>query len=194
MATDILMNDDYTPWGEKKIGIDELIKGLESKRSQEARDRYLTSKIKTIDYINFEVLTVIADSIVANSMFDKDGNIKIDSCKKYLLYVYSILNVFTNIDVHEDKWMQEYNKLNKSNLIEVIVGMIPERIVNEFDSILKMKSDDLITNYYSINAYIDRKLVQLYPVINKGIDGLLSIAEQMSKEIDLNALVENFNK
>ena len=194
MATDILMNDDYTPWGEKKIGIDELIKGLESKRSQEARDRYLTSKIKTIDYINFEVLTVIADSIVANSMFDKDGNIKIDSCKKYLLYVYSILNVFTNIDVHEDKWVQEYNKLNKSNLIEVIVGMIPERIVNEFDSILKMKSDDLITNYYSINAYIDRKLVQLYPVINKGIDGLLSIAEQMSKEIDLNALVENFNK
>jgi len=194
MATDILMNDDYTPWGEKKIGIDELIKGLESKRSQEARDRYLTSKIKTIDYINFEVLTVIADSIVANSMFDKDGNIKIDSCKKYLLYVYSILNVFTNIDVHEDKWMQEYNKLNKSNLIEVIVGMIPERIVNEFDSILKMKSDDLITNYYSINAYIDRKLVQLYPVINKGIDGLLSIAEQMSKEIDLNALVETFNK
>lgn len=194
MATDILMNDDYTPWGEKKIGIDELIKGLESKRSQEARDRYLTSKIKTIDYINFEVLTVIADSIVANSMFDKDGNIKIDSCKKYLLYVYSILNVFTNIDVHEDKWMQEYNKLNKSNLIEVIVGMIPERTVNEFDSILKMKSDDLITNYYSINAYIDRKLIQLYPVINKGIDGLLSIAEQMSKEIDLNALVENFNK
>lgn len=194
MATDILMNDDYTPWGEKKIGVDELIKGLESKRSQEARDRYLTSKIKTIDYINFEVLTVIADSIVANSMFDKDGNIKIDSCKKYLLYVYSILNVFTNINVHEDKWMQEYNKLNKSNLIEVIVGMIPERTVNEFDSILKMKSDDLITNYYSINAYIDRKLVQLYPVINKGIDGLLSIAEQMSKEIDLNALVENFNK
>lgn len=194
MATDILMNDDYTPWGEKKIGIDELIKGLESKRSQEARDRYLTSKIKTIDYINFEVLTVIADSIVANSMFDKDGNIKIDSCKKYLLYVYSIINVFTNIDVHEDKWMQEYNKLNKNNLIEVIVGMIPERTVSEFDSILKMKSDDLITNYYSINAYIDRKLVQLYPVINKGIDGLLSIAEQMSKEIDLNALVENFNK
>ena len=164
---------NLTSWGVEKISIDDLIKGYDRLQSSQAKDRYLKEKIKYIEYTNFEVVCFYADRIIANSMFDKNGDIKVDSCQKYLQYIFTLLSFYTNIDTHAEQWILEFNKLKRYGLLEKIIEEIPEVEVNTLDAVLEMKSNDVMTNYYNIQNWATKKLGEFYPYIAKGINEIL---------------------
>jgi hypothetical protein len=172
---------NLTSWGVQKISIDDLIKGYDRLQSSQAKERYLKEKVKYTEYTNFEVACFYADRIIATSMFDKNGDIKVDSCQKYLQYIFALLSFYTNIDVHADQWILEFNKLRRYGLLEKIIDGIPEAEVNTLDAVLEMKSNDVITNYYNIQNWATKKLGEFYPFIAKGVNEIL---EGLGKSIE----------
>lgn len=172
---------NLTSWGVEKISIDDLIKGYDRLQSSQAKERYLKEKVKYIEYTNFEVACFYADRIIANSMFNKKGDVKVDSCQKYLQYIFTLLSFYTNIDTHAEQWMLEFNKLRRYGLLEEIIKGIPEAEVNTLDAVLEMKSNDAMTNYYNIQNWATKKLGEFYPFIAKGINEIL---EGLGKSIE----------
>lgn len=172
---------NLTSWGAEKISVDDLIKGYDKLQSSQAKERYLKEKVKYTEYTNFEVVCFYVDRIIANSMFDKKGNIKVDSCQKYLQYIFTLLSFYTNIDIHAEQWILEFNKLRRYGLLEEIIKGIPEAEVNTLDAILEMKSNDAMTNYYNIQNWATKKLGEFYPFIAKGVNEIL---EKLSKSIE----------
>lgn len=176
---------NLTSWGAEKIDIDELIKGYDRLQSSQAKDRYLKEKIKYIEYTNFEIVCLYADVIINESMFSKNKDIKIDSCKKYLQYIFTLLFYYTNVDVHAEQWILEFNKLRRYGLLEEIIKGIPEAEVNTLDAVLEMKTNDAMTNYYNFQNWATKKLGDFYPYIGKSIDSFLEKVEELIDKIDI---------
>ena len=172
---------NLTSWGVEKISIDDLIKGYDRLQSSQAKERYLKEKVKYTEYTNFEVACFYADRIIANSMFDKKGDVKVDSCQKYLQYVFTLLSFYTNIDTHAEQWMLEFNKLRRYGLLEEIIKGIPQAEIDTLEAVLEMKSNDAMANYYNIQNWATKKLGDFYPFIAKGVNEVL---ESLSKNIE----------
>lgn len=179
---------NLTSWGVEKISIDDLIKGYDKLQSIQAKDRYLKEKVKYTEYTNFEVACFYADKIIANSMFDKNGDIKVDSCQKYLQYVFTLLSFYTNIDVHANQWVLEFNKLKRYGLLEKIIDGVPETEIDTLEAVLEMKSNDAITNYYNIQNWATKKLGEFYPYIAKGINDVLESLSKSFENLDENKI------
>lgn len=176
--------DNLTSWGEKKIELDWLISKYNSFRSDEAKKVFLEKTIKTVTYTNFEVVCGYADIIIAQSMFNKNGDVLMDSCKKYLLYIYTLIAFYTNINVHANSWTKEFNSICRYGLLDKIIKAIPESEVATLDAVLEMKTGDVSINYYNVQNWLTKKLGEFYPYISKGINILLENAGDFLKKID----------
>lgn len=98
-----------------------------------------------------------AKRIVESTAWDDDNvKMEINSPVRYLLYVYTLLTVYTNIETHKESMLAEYDALTSAGLKDLIIAKIPEAERKEFDAVLKMVADDYYTNYFETHSYIDR--------------------------------------
>lgn len=183
----------------KYISVKEFVKTIKNRASEDARRVYIEGTLAVKDYERYEVVCAICDQIIANSYFTTDGQFKVDSCKKYLLYVSALLNTYTNIKFDENDMLGDFNLLQRYGLIDVIINYIPEAQVAMFDSVLNMKSNDIMTNYYEPHAFVKEQLVKFAPLIHGWIESFLGAAEEMIKDIDVNKIKglitdEKYNK
>lgn len=184
--------DNLTSWGEKKIELDWLISKYNSFKSEEAKKVFLEKSVKTVEYTNFEVVCGYADIIVAQSMFDKNGDISIDSCKKYLLYIYTLIAFYTNINVHAQGWTKEFNSICRYGLLDKIIKLIPESEIATLDAVLEMKTGDVNINYYNIQNWLTKKLGDFYPYMAKGLDSFLKNLEEFLTNLDEDKIIQFF--
>lgn len=183
----------------KYVSVKEFVKTIKNRASEDARRVYIEGTLAVKDYERYEVVCAICDQIIANSYFTTDGQFKVDSCKKYLLYVSALLNTYTNIKFDENDMLGDFNLLQRYGLIDVIINYIPESQVAMFDSVLNMKSNDIMTNYYEPHAFVKEQLVKFAPLIHGWIESFLGAAEEMIKDIDVNKIKglitdEKYNK
>lgn len=189
--------DNLTSWGEKKIELDWLISKYNSFKSDEAKKVFLEKTIKTVTYTNFEVVCGYADIIIAQSMFNKNGDILMDSCKKYLLYIYTLIAFYTNINVHANGWTKEFNSICRYGLLDKIIKLIPESEIATLDAVLEMKTGDVNINYYNMQNWLTKKLGDFYPYIVKIIDEFLKVIENNIKDLDekkIQSIIKNLNE
>lgn len=168
---------------ENAITIDKLIDGYLKRTSIKMKEEYLKTVIKVKPYVSYGVKIFLADTIIKTSCL-KDGRVYIDSCKKYLLYIYALIDTYTNIEINQKEWMFQYDRLDSLGLIEPILALIPEKERSTFKTILDMKLDDLMTNKYGIYAYIDEQMdraAKIAPEIGKAFGPLI---EKLSKQIE----------
>ena len=168
---------------ENAITIDKLIDGYLKRTSSKMKEEYLKTVIKVKPYVSYGVKIFLADTIIKTSCL-KDGRVYIDSCKKYLLYIYALIDTYTNIEINQKEWMFQYDRLDSLGLIEPILALIPEKERSTFKTILDMKLDDLMTNKYGIYAYIDEQMdraAKIAPEIGKAFGPLI---EKLSKQIE----------
>lgn len=184
--------DNLTSWGEKKIELDWLISKYNSFRSDEAKKVFLEKSVKTVEYTNFEVVCGYADIIIAQSMFNKNGDILMDSCKKYLLYVYTLIAFYTNINVHANNWTKEFNSICRYGLLDKIIKLIPESEIATLDAVLEMKTGDANINYYNIQNWLTKKLGDFYPYIAKGLDNFLNNSQGFLENLDEDKIIQFF--
>lgn len=178
----------------KFITVKEFVKALTNRSSDDARRVYLEGTLAVKDYERYEVVCAICDQIIASSYFTTDGQFKVDSCKKYLMYVSALLNTYTNIRFDESDALGDFNLLQRYGLVDAIINYIPDAQVAMFDSVLNMKSNDLMTNYYEPHAFVREQVIKFAPLIHGWIDSFLSMAEDVIKEIDINKVQEIVQK
>ena len=180
---DIVTKQTEEKHKENAITIDKLIDGYLKRTSIKMKEEYLKTVIKVKPYVSYGVKIFLADTIIKTSCL-KDGRVYIDSCKKYLLYIYALIDTYTNIEINQKEWMFQYDRLDSLGLIEPILALIPEKERSTFKTILDMKLDDLMTNKYGIYAYIDEQMdraAKIAPEIGKAFGPLI---EKLSKQIE----------
>ena len=178
----------------KNIEVKDFVDRYVKFNTTTAKESYLKTVVKFVDYMNFEIVEALCDQILVNSCIDKNGNVKVDTCKKYLMYIYVIFDQYTNITVHSDKWLEEFNLLSKAGLVEVVCQLMPESLITTLDSVLKMKTDDMMTNYYEPHAFISNQIIKYVPMIHGVIDKFLEGVEKISKEVDWGGFIEALKK
>ncbi len=181
----ILKNNIKDVENAENITVDELVAEYQRRSSDSAKKLYLESKIRTVEYMDYEVVQSLCDSIIAGSYL-KDGECYIDSCKSYYLYVFTIFNYYTNIEVHSNDFMREFNLLNKEGLIDVILGAISENLMATFDAVFQMKKNDFMTNYYEPHSYVNRIIGKFIPFVS----GFFEELGNQLKDVDWNGVSE----
>lgn len=176
------------------ITVKEFVKALTNRSSDDARRIYLEGTLAVKDYERYEVVCAICDQIIASSYFTADGQFKVDSCKKYLMYVSALLNTYTNIRFDESDALGDFNLLQRYGLVDVIISYIPESQMAVFDSVLNMKSNDLMTNYYEPHAFVKEQVVKFAPLIHKWIESFLGVTENLVKDIDIEKVKKAIGK
>ena len=181
---------------ENAITIDKLIDNYLKRTSIKMKEEYLKVAIKVKPYISYTAKVVLADSIVKTSCL-KDGRVHIDSCKKYLLYVYTLIDAYTNIEINQKEWIFQYDRLDSLGLIESILALIPERERVTFKTILDMKQDDLMTNKYGTHAFVEEqvnRVTAIAPELSKAFAPLVEKLNEKIETLDENKIEKMLNK
>ena len=146
---------------DNKLNVTEFVDGYEKAKT---KSTYL-KKIKINDYVPYGEKVFLANKIVESTSYDERHNIKIDSPSRYLLFIYTLLKNYTNLDLDAQNMTQYFDLLNKCGLVDDIVGMIPEKEVNEFNKVLSMAYEDFMTNHYEIHGFIEDVIDKISNVI-----------------------------
>ena len=181
---------------EDAIIIDKLVDGYLKRTSTKMKEEYLKTVIKVKPYIGYGIKIFLADTIIKTSCL-KEGRVYIDSCKKYMLYIYALIDTYTNIEINQKEWMSQHDRLDSLGLIEPILALIPEKERSTFKTILDMKLDDLMTNRYGIYAYIDEQMDRAAKIATEIGKAFGPLIEKLSKQIetlDENKIEKMLNK
>ena len=170
---------------ERKIDVKEFVKKYNTFNSKDAKRKYLESMIIEDKYVDYLVKVKYARDILAISCIDKDtGEIKMDSCKKYILYICTLINLYTKFEITSNKAVESYDLLDMNKLVDPILELMPEHEYKTFNTIFKMCQDDLMTNNYEIHGFINRKIKNAYPYISKQVSPLLNNLTEILNNLD----------
>ena len=168
---------------ENAITIDKLIDGYLKHTSIKMKEEYLKTVIKVKPYVSYGVKIFLADTIIKTSCL-RDGRVYIDSCKKYLLYIYALIDTYTNIEINQKEWVFQYDRLDSLGLIEPILSLVSEKERATFKTILDMKLDDLMTNKYGIYAYIDDQMDRFTTIAPEIAKVFTPLIDKLSKQVE----------
>ena len=166
--------------------------------TQNLKDDYLKDNLEITTYVPFVKKVTYAASLAQNTMIDKDtGNVRASSESNYLFFVRSIIELYTDLEIENNAFYDEYDLLNESGLLDKIMQMIPEKEIAEFNTICDMKKSDLLQNKYENHAFIASQVerfgtligITLKPVLEKISEQI----ENMSEE-DVEKFANKFEK
>ena len=176
-----------------RINIDVLVEEYNKRSSDKLKDEYLKSKVLIDNYVTYANKMLFADSILKNCYFNGD-KIQINSCNKYLLYIYALLKYWTNIDINEKDLMNQYDLLDKNGLIEKLIGLIPEKEVASFSTILEMKENDILANKCNVNITMHNKIIDYAPKMLYGLESLFGVIEERFTKENIENIIKSFSK
>lgn len=177
------MNKDFT--------VIEFAKKYEEKLTNNDKATFLKTKLKVENYMEYAEKVLIAENIVRSSSYaiskDKDGGeltktnqIHINSPMRYVLFVMSIVNKYTNIKVNFDNIMIEFDALNKNGLIELITKRVGEKEVAEFQTVVDMVLNDFMNNEYEFKNYLSGLVMRAGGIVEK----IAPLVENVTSKLD----------
>ena len=166
--------------------------------TQNLKDNYLKDNLEITTYVPFVKKVTYAASLAQNTMIDKDtGNIRVSSESNYLFFVRSIIELYTDLEIENNAFYDEYDLLNESGLLEKIMQMIPEKEIAEFKMICDMKKDDLLFNQSTPKAFINQQIERVSTILGVTLKPVLEkISEQIENmsEEDVEKFTNRFEK
>lgn len=180
-----------------KITVTEFVTKYNSLKSNDVREKYAESMIIKDKYVDYLVKQKYAQDIISISCLDNKGHIKINSCKKYMMYINILLTLYTNIEMSEKNCVAEFDMLDRENLIDTLLKYIPEEELGKFDTIMQMCYDDFMTNNYEIHAFItktaDDVINRMTAMVSPLVDEVMKDLNGLSAE-EIKSLAEAFMK
>lgn len=180
-----------------KITVTEFVTRYNSLKSNDVREKYAESMIIKDKYVDYLVKQKYAQDIISISCLDNKGHIKINSCKKYMMYINTLLTLYTNIEMSEKNCVAEFDMLDRENLIDTLLKYIPEEELGKFDTIMQMCYDDFMTNNYEIHAFItktaDDVINRMTAMVSPLVDEVMKDLNELSAE-EIKSLAEAFMK
>lgn len=151
-------------------------------RTKQLQEQYLKDNLNITTYVPFVKKATYATSLAQNTMIDKEtGNVKVSSESNYLFFVRSIIELYTDLEIENKAFYDEYDLLNESGLIDIIMQMIPEKEISEFKMLCDFKQKDIITNQFEMHSYISNQVTRFGKLI--GVT-LKPIMEKISEQIE----------
>ena len=178
--------------------IKEFVESYSNFATQNLKDDYLKDNLEITTYVPFVKKVTYAASLAQNTMIDKDtGNVRVSSESNYLFFVRSIIELYTNLEIENKAFYDEYDLLNESGLLDKIMQMIPEKEIAEFKMICDMKKSDLLQNKYENHAFIASQVERFGTLIDITLKPVLEkISEQIENmsEEDVEKFTNKFEK
>lgn len=194
----------------KDFTVIEFAKKYEEKLTNNDKATFLKTKLKVENYMEYAEKILIAENIVRSSSYalskDKDSGeltktsqIHINSPMRYVLFVMSIVNKYTNIEVNFNNIMIEFDALNKNGLVELITKRVGEKEIAEFQTVVDMVLGDFMNNEYEFKNYLSGLVVRAGGVVEK----IAPLVENITNKLDslsdedadkLTKFIERFGK
>ena len=161
------------------------------KASDKLKERYLKEKLKIKTYIPFIRKVALADNLVKHTVIDsKTGDINVRSDINYLLFCRIMIEEYTNLIVETEGFFEEYDLLNQSGILDIIISMIPEKELKELKMICDSKQQDYLLNHGTPKAFISSQVerlttllpIVLEPIINEVTKQVNSISSEDKKD------------
>lgn len=165
----------------KVMNIDEFIKKYNTMSSDRLKKELVSGIIKRT-YIPYAEKYAICNGIIKTCYF-KDGVIYIDSVSEYMLYCLKIVENYTYLIIDYNKSIDEFDKLNKENLITTIVNVLPKQEKEEMRMVLDMVEKDVIANNYETHSFISNQISRFGFIVGTICSsGLETLNDYLAKE------------
>ena len=162
------------------------------RKTTEEKEKMILDHIKN-EYVPFEVKADVAKAIVKACYWRKEKDINgneysvfhLDSVAKYMLTCMAMIDLYTDIErtKNEGKIVEEFNILNEFGILDFIIKNVNQRELKEFNMVLQMTCDDLMTNEYENHAFISKQINRFGNLVGTTITPIL-------KELDINKIKE----
>ena len=177
----------------KKIDLYWLVENYKKRTSIKMKEEFLKSQIKVVPYLGYGTKMFLANNIIEQCCL-RNNDVYVDSCKKYILYIYTLLKYWTNIDIKENDLLIQYDLLDQNYMIEKILELIPEKEIVTFSTILDIKEKDLYSNKCGVQAFISNKINEFYPELSKTIMPLIENLSNKLNTLDIDKVEKMLNK
>ena len=178
----------------KDFNVKSFVEEYEKCSNNDDRAKFLKTKLKTEKYMPYADKLTLADNIINHSsyaMVKEDGVLKktdkiaLNSPMRYILFVMTVVDKYTNIEVNFGNIMPDFDALNFNSLIEVVFEKVGDKETAEFNTVVEMVLNDFMANKYQFKNYIDDTLLKISGLVEKCaplIDNITSKLDSMSEE------------
>lgn len=178
----------------KDFNVKSFVEEYEKQLTDADRAKFLRNKLKTERYMPYADKLSIAENIVKSSsyaMVKEDGVLKqtdriaLNSPMRYILFVMTVVDKYTNIEVNFKNIMPDFDALNFNSLIEVIFEKVGDKETAEFNTVVDMVLNDFMANKYQFKNYINDTLSRVSGLVEKCaplIDNITSKLDSMTEE------------
>ena len=178
----------------KDFNVKSFVEEYEKCSNNDDKVKFLKNKLKTEKYMPYADKLAIAENIVNSSSYavvNEDGELKktdriaINSPMRYILFVMTVVNKYTNIEVNFGNVMPEFDALNLNGLVEIIFEKVGDKEMAEFNTVVEMTLNDFMANKYQFKNYINGTLSRVSGLVEKCvplIDNIASKLDSMSEE------------
>ena len=192
----------------KEFNVKSFVEEYEKCSNNDDKAKFLKNKLKTEKYMPYEDKLTLAKNIINHSsyaMTKEDGKLKqtdriaLNSPMRYILFVMTVVDKYTNIEVNFGNIMPDFDALNFNSLIEIIFEKVGDKETAEFNTVVEMVLNDFMANKYQFKNYIDDTLLKVSGLIEKCaplIDNITNKFDSMSEEDveKLSSLLEKVTK
>jgi hypothetical protein len=178
----------------KDFNVKSFVEEYEKCSNNDDKAKFLKSKLKTEKYMPYADKLAIAENIVKSSsyaMVKEEGKLKqtdriaLNSPMRYILFVMTVVDKYTNIEVNFGNIMPDFDALNFNSLIEVIFEKVGNKETAEFNTVVDMVLNDFMANKYQFKNYINDTLLRVSGLVEKCaplIDNIANKLDSMSEE------------
>lgn len=178
----------------KDFNVKGFVEEYEKQSTDADKAKFLRSKLKTERYMPYADKLAVAENIVKSSsyaMVKEDGELKqtdriaLNSPMRYILFVMTIVDKYTNIEVNFKNIMPDFDALNFNSLIEVIFEKVGDKETAEFNTVVDMVLNDFMANKYQFKNYINETLSRVSGLVEKCaplIDNIVNKLDSLSEE------------
>ena len=178
----------------KDFNVKSFVEEYKKQVNDADKAKFLKNKLKTEKYMPYADKLALAENIVKSSsyaMIKEDDVLKqtdriaLNSPMRYILFVMTVVDKYTNIEVNFKNIMPEFDALNFNSLIENIFEKVGDKETAEFNTVVEMVLNDFMANKYQFKNYIDDTLLKVSGLVEKCaplIDNIANKLDSMSEE------------
>lgn len=154
-----------------------------TRKREEEKLKAIKEHIK-YEYVPFETKADVAKAIVRSCYWDKEENdagterdvFHINSVAKHMLCSMAIIDLYTDLERQkkDGKMLEDFNLLNGSGVLDLIIQNMDQRELKEFNMVLQMTCDDAIANEYENHAFISHQVERFGKLIGTALSPVLS--------------------
>lgn len=174
----------------------------EVKKNASLVEKLINEIKKESPYIPFINKVALAQAIVNATMVDSETDLlSVNTPKKYVLAIMTVIFETTELEQSDPEdnlgIFKDYDLINSANLWDVLLVKTEIKAeYEEFNTVLKMVSDDLIQNKYDNHRFAIEMMSMITSSILRAIEPITPILDKLSNLSDEEAenIDRNVNK